>query len=75
MKHYEKNIKMSQSKSPPKLGRIKLPPLNRKNSLDFLEIRKNTAKNMNVSYEIEMLQKSAVFYGQKLEKEQEAFVR
>lgn len=57
-------------------GGLKLPSLSKnRNSIESLEIRQNGLRNKIISEEIENLHHIAIFYGQKLEQEQEASVR
>ena len=62
---------LSKSKS----GGLRLPPIsNHRQSVENLEIRENSKRNRLVTEEINNLHQMAVFYGQKLEQEEEAHV-
>jgi len=52
-----------------------LPPIKvGRNSIESLEIRENTKKNRVVCEEIETLHQVAIYYGKKLEQEEESYV-
>ncbi len=54
---------------------FRLPPIvNLRHSIENLEIRESTKRNRIVTEEIENLHQIAIFYGEKLEKEEEDIV-
>lgn len=55
---------------------FRLPPIaNGRQSIENLEIRESTKRNRIVTEEIQHLHQIAIFYGEKLEKEEEAHVK
>lgn len=54
---------------------LKLPPIGcQRQSIENLEIRESAKRNRIVTEEIDNLHRIAVFYGQRLEQEEEACV-